>query len=140
VDGKRKPLDRMEEIAAAYVEELTALRPQGPFLVGGYSVGAVVALELALQLTARGHEVPLLVVFDMIAPGYPRRLPLHRRLWIHCQNFRRLEGPAKSAYLQERLRNVKERIFRLVGLGYLNAPDLDVPRATPAGPSTLVGA
>src|SRR5205814_643816 len=58
VDGKRKPLDCMEAIAAEYVKEITAVCPQGPYLLGGYSVGAVVALELALQLTARGHAVP----------------------------------------------------------------------------------
>lgn len=136
VDGKRRPPDRMEEIAAAYAAEILEVCPQGPYVLGGYSVGAVVALELALQLRARGREVPLLVVFDMTAPGYPRKLPLYRRLLIHGQNFWQLQGGAKAAYVRERLKNVKERVFRKAGLGFLNAPDLEASRPAVAPQSS----
>jgi thioesterase domain-containing protein len=37
-------------------------------LLGGYSFGGIVAYEMARQLSAEGHQVPLLAMFDMYAP------------------------------------------------------------------------
>ena len=58
----------VEEIATHYVNELKSVQPEGPYLLGGYSFGGIVAFEMARQLMAAGHEVPLLVMFDMYAP------------------------------------------------------------------------
>lgn len=58
----------VEGIAKHYVSELLSVQPEGPFLLGGYSFGGIVAYEMAQQLTAAGHEVPLLAMFDMPAP------------------------------------------------------------------------
>lgn len=121
VEGTAKPLDRMEEIAANYLKEITARRP-GPYVLAGYSVGGVVAYELATQLRAQGHKVDLLLVFDMLAPGYPKKLPVTRRLLIHAGNFARLSGAEKKAYLRERLQNIQGRIYRHLGLGARIAP------------------
>lgn len=55
-------------MAQYYVEELTSFQPEGAFVLGGWSVGAVIAFEMAQQLRARGREVGLLVLFD----GYLR--------------------------------------------------------------------
>jgi amino acid adenylation domain-containing protein len=49
---------------AAYVSDLEAFLPEGPFALGGHCSGAVTALEVARQLQARGKSVSLLVVFD----------------------------------------------------------------------------
>lgn len=54
----------IREMSRYYVDELVKFQPQGAFFLGGYSVGATIALEMAHQLTARGREVGLLVVFD----------------------------------------------------------------------------
>lgn len=54
----------LPERVAGYVADLEALLPHGPFVVGGHCSGAVAAFEVARQLRARGHRVPLLVVFD----------------------------------------------------------------------------
>src|ERR1041384_7762947 len=77
------PPHRFEAIAAEYVREITALRPRGPYLLGGYSIGAVVALEVALQLQKRGDDVSLLLVFAAYAPGSPPPRSLARRLALH---------------------------------------------------------
>jgi thioesterase domain-containing protein len=60
-------------LAAHYVQALTEFRPQGPIVLGGWSVGAIIALEMAHQLRARGRDVPLLVIFDMLP--WNRRFP-----------------------------------------------------------------
>jgi thioesterase domain-containing protein len=54
----------IESISQYYVDELVKFQPEGDFALGGYSVGAIIALEMAQQLRARGREVNLLVVFD----------------------------------------------------------------------------
>ena len=58
------PLESIEEMAAYYVAALHEMRPRGPFRLGGWSFGGVVAWEMAQQLTAAGHEVDLLTLFD----------------------------------------------------------------------------
>ncbi|HKV41941.1 MAG TPA: amino acid adenylation domain-containing protein [Blastocatellia bacterium] len=58
----------VEETAEAYVEQLLELQPSGPYLIGGWSFGAVVAFEMAKRLRSRNKGVALLVLFDMVAP------------------------------------------------------------------------
>jgi amino acid adenylation domain-containing protein len=124
VDGRCDPPDRIEDIAARYVEEITARRPTGPYIVGGYSIGALVALELALQLRAAGHQVEMVVVFDMFAPGYPRLLPLGRRLISHFRRLAQLPRGERQTYLLSRLHSVKRRLLKRLGLGVFNAPTI----------------
>jgi acyl carrier protein len=40
----------VESIAAHYIKELKTLRPDGPYLLGGYSFGGIVAYEMALSV------------------------------------------------------------------------------------------
>lgn len=54
----------IESMSAYYVEQLIAFQPTGDFRLGGHSVGATIALEIAQQLRARGRDVSLLVVLD----------------------------------------------------------------------------
>jgi pimeloyl-ACP methyl ester carboxylesterase len=54
----------IKSIGQHYVEELVKFQPEGPFFLGGHSVGATIALEMSQQLTAMGRKVSLLVVFD----------------------------------------------------------------------------
>jgi amino acid adenylation domain-containing protein len=75
-DGRRLPLDHVEEMAAAYLEEVRAFQPQGPYHFGGFSFGGLVAFEMARQLHAQGEEVGLLVLFDTVHPGVNRRSTL----------------------------------------------------------------
>jgi thioesterase domain-containing protein len=53
-------------IAAHYVKEIAALRPTGPIALGGWSIGAIIALEMAQQLRRHGRAVAQLVIIDMI--------------------------------------------------------------------------
>ena len=59
---------RVEEMASRYIEELRAVQPEGPYLLGGWSVGGVIAFEMARQLEAEGQGVALLGLFDSITP------------------------------------------------------------------------
>lgn len=63
----------VEAVAAGYVADLQAIRPEGPYLLGGWSTGGVVALEMAQQLRRQGHSVPLLAVIDSHLASAERR-------------------------------------------------------------------
>ncbi|HZO73994.1 MAG TPA: amino acid adenylation domain-containing protein [Ktedonobacteraceae bacterium] len=54
----------LEDLAAHYVTVIQAVQPQGPYLLGGWSMGGVVALEIAQQLHRQGHTIALLAVID----------------------------------------------------------------------------
>jgi thioesterase domain-containing protein/glycosyltransferase involved in cell wall biosynthesis len=61
-------LDDMVPMATRYVAAMRERQARGPYLLGGWSFGALVAFEMARQLEAVGEEVPLLAIFDSMAP------------------------------------------------------------------------
>jgi amino acid adenylation domain-containing protein/non-ribosomal peptide synthase protein (TIGR01720 family) len=64
------PRVTVEETAAEYLEAVRSHQPAGPYRLAGWSFGAVVAFEMARQLTAAGEEVALLALLDQPAsPG-----------------------------------------------------------------------
>ncbi|HEY0172360.1 MAG TPA: amino acid adenylation domain-containing protein [Pyrinomonadaceae bacterium] len=67
-DDTRQAATGVEEMAARYVEEMRGVQPRGPYLIGGWSFGGLVAFEMARQLAARGEEVALLALFDTMPP------------------------------------------------------------------------
>ncbi|MFF6813143.1 amino acid adenylation domain-containing protein, partial [Streptomyces sp. NPDC012403] len=60
----------VEDMAAHYAAAVREALPDGPYRLGGWSMGGVIALEMAAQLTAAGAEVDLLAVIDLMEqPG-----------------------------------------------------------------------
>jgi thioesterase domain-containing protein len=55
-------------MAAYYIEALRSLQAEGPYCIGGWSAGGVVAFEMAQQLAAQGHRVALLALLDARIP------------------------------------------------------------------------
>jgi len=66
-EGLRIP-PTFEAMAAAHIEAMRAVQPEGPYLLGGWCNGGLLAYEMARQLHAAGHLVDLLVAFDMGTP------------------------------------------------------------------------
>ena len=65
----RASLLSIPEMAAYYVQEIRAFQPQGPYYLGGFSAGGLLAYEMALQLTAAGEKVAFLALFDSFIEG-----------------------------------------------------------------------
>jgi len=63
----------IEEMAAQYVEALRTKQPHGPYLLGGWSMGGVIAFEMAQQLQRQGEEVALLALLDTRVPIYDQK-------------------------------------------------------------------
>ncbi len=69
LDGKRECLKSVPEMAALYLQEIRKVQPQGPYRIGGYSFGGLVAYEMAQMIEAQGEQVALLALFD----SYPMK-------------------------------------------------------------------
>ena len=64
IDGAEEPFDRIEDMAQFYLDAIRQVQPHGPYLLAGYSLGGLVTLEMAQQLTAVGEKVALLAMLD----------------------------------------------------------------------------
>ncbi|GHO57487.1 amino acid adenylation domain-containing protein [Ktedonobacter robiniae] len=61
---------RLQDLAARYIKAMYAVQPTGPYHLGGWSLGGVIAFEMAQQLQQQGHTVRTLTLFDSYAPGH----------------------------------------------------------------------
>ncbi|RMH21706.1 MAG: amino acid adenylation domain-containing protein, partial [Acidobacteria bacterium] len=67
-DGRRPAEADLPHLAAAYRRAILDHRARGPYLLGGWCTGGVVAWELARQLAEDGRTVALLALLDSVAP------------------------------------------------------------------------
>ncbi|KAL1484914.1 hypothetical protein MTO96_032290 [Rhipicephalus appendiculatus] len=58
------PTHSIEDMAAAYLQKILTLQPEGPYHLSGYSFGTAIAFEMALQLQAVGASVGSLTLLD----------------------------------------------------------------------------
>jgi natural product biosynthesis luciferase-like monooxygenase protein/amino acid adenylation domain-containing protein len=68
LDDQSQPLSRVEDMAIRYLEAIRSVQPQGPYILGGHSLGGKVAFEIARQLLAQGQEIKFLAIVDATAP------------------------------------------------------------------------
>jgi amino acid adenylation domain-containing protein/FkbM family methyltransferase len=67
--GGGEPQESVEAMAATYAAAVTAAQPEGPLALVGWSVGGVIAWELARQLVRAGRRVETVLLLDTLAPG-----------------------------------------------------------------------
>jgi thioesterase domain-containing protein/acyl carrier protein len=106
----------LESIAACLLQKVRATQPAGPYVIGGFCLGAVLAYELASQLQAAAGEVRLLVLVD---PPNPSHDPADGTIADRWAYFRyaikkaRWLGPRTTInYFLQRLRNPILRLWR----------------------------
>ncbi|MBS2023574.1 MAG: SDR family NAD(P)-dependent oxidoreductase, partial [Deltaproteobacteria bacterium] len=122
-DGRTRPAATVEEAAEAYLAEVRAVVPHGPYLLGGYSGGGVIAYEMAQHLLAAGERVGLLAFIDTYSPFLEMKAPkLGRRL----QRLRSDRLAYLKAVLAQRGEE-RERRQRLVQVDALLAQDAEIP-------------
>jgi len=68
-EGERLRID-IGGLARRYTDEIIAISPKGPYLIGGFSVGGVIAMEVARELTRRGHDIGATVLLDTVYPTW----------------------------------------------------------------------
>jgi hypothetical protein len=72
------------EIAATHIKAMRAVQPEGPYLLGGWCNGALMAYEIARQLQEAGQQVDLLVLMNSMALDYPLRYHFTRKALVFC--------------------------------------------------------
>lgn len=83
-------LPTLEEMAAAQIRTIRAIQPEGPYLLGGFCNGGVIAYEIARQLEASGQTVALLLLIDPSFLMYPVALRTYQAAFIQISKLFRL--------------------------------------------------
>ncbi len=103
LDEEQAPHNRVEDMAADYIREIRTVQPQGPYFLGGFSLGGKVAFEIAQQLNNEGEKVAMLALIDTQAPGWLKPLSVRERVSRHLTNLLRLQPQEKLTYLKKKL-------------------------------------
>jgi acetoacetyl-CoA synthetase len=69
LDGAEEPFDRIEDMAQFFLDAIKEMQPHGPYLLIGYSLGGLVAFEMAQRLVEKGEKVAFLALLE----SYPHR-------------------------------------------------------------------
>jgi thioesterase domain-containing protein len=115
LDGKVIRGQSIEQIAAVYLQEIRMLQPQGPYFLGGFCFGGVVAYEAAQQLLASGEEVALVAMIQTTNPEVIKSSaqdPSLRNWWNRIAKRVDLERSNLAhrgvGYIQQRFRRALE--------------------------------
>jgi len=87
LEAGQEPHERIEDMAACYIDALVKQCPQGPFLLAGWSAGGRVIFEMAQQLIARDRPPALLIFIDCFAPT------------LFADDIRLIESEDEAAYI-----------------------------------------
>lgn len=82
LSGVDEPHDSIDQMAADYIAEILQSNPNGPYALGGFSYGGIVAFEMARQLRAQGKEVTIVAQFDTyVYPAYYYTNPIKKKIF-----------------------------------------------------------
>ncbi len=65
-------MSSVETVAEYYLRGVRTVQPHGPYILCGYSLGGMIAYEMAMRLTEAGEEVRLVGLFDSTPPHIGR--------------------------------------------------------------------
>ncbi len=112
LDGEHPPCTSIPEMATNYIKEIKSVQPQGPYLLSGFSLGGLIAFEIAQQLQAQGQEIELLALVDPTTPNLTSsepdsptttRTPLLTKTISHFKTILNLTARKKVDYVWQRL-------------------------------------
>jgi thioesterase domain-containing protein len=81
-------------------------QPEEPYHLGGWSLGGVVALEMAQQLLAQGQSVALLALLDTSLPSEPDNSGQEYGLDLTLEELDRLAPEEQLPYLWEHVQKL----------------------------------
>ena len=126
LDG-RQSLPSLENIAAAHIKAMRAIQPVGPYLLGGWCNGGLVAYEMARQIQAEGQAVDLLVLMDPEYLIYPASFRWYRAAFNQLGRVLRLSQDKQLDWylrLKHLSRRVNTRLRRKEDPEHLALADL----------------
>jgi surfactin family lipopeptide synthetase A len=106
--GGLQGLPSFEAVASAHIESMRAIQPQGPYLLGGFCNGGLLAYEMAQQLQAAGERVDLLA---LVTPSSTVELRAMLTVSNSLGKLLRFEAN-KQANLFLRVRHALRHVYR----------------------------
>lgn len=111
LNGDGKFLTTFQEMAALYLTEIKKVQPQGPYAIGGYCLGGVIAFEMAQQLAAAGEVAERVIMLDSYNMSRISQKtlwlqkPIHfaQNLWFHAANVLSLNAKERNNFLREKI-------------------------------------
>lgn len=125
---------RIEDMSAYYIEALRTVQPKGPYLIGGWSMGGVVAFDMAQQLHARGERVALLALLDARIPTADEEVAdedFEARLLIDFVHYFGLSMDPREALARLPKHELLERVLEHAKRAGLMPADIEVSHAQP---------
>src|SRR5579872_2966861 len=99
IAGTEPPHERMEDALNGYLAEIRAVRPRGPYVLGGICAGSFVAMGLARALAEAGERVGAAILVD--PPPVPfYQLPGHRDIDLKADRrvYQQLAGNVEQTF------------------------------------------
>jgi thioesterase domain-containing protein len=109
MDGWEEPLSSIQEMAEFHVSAIKEMQPHGPYLLVGYSLGGLVAIEMARHLLGTDDEIALLVMIDSYPPL--RHAPLAQRVGVYARKAMNRARQMLRATPPEHSENNLGRVF-----------------------------
>jgi thioesterase domain-containing protein len=116
LNGDRELHTRIAEMAAHYVAAIREVQPQGPYQIGGWSLGVIIAYEMARQLQQQGQSVSVLALLDQ-GPILPFAKPVDdaeqlvntfgQHISLSVQKLRQMTADEQVAYAWEKARKAR---------------------------------
>ena len=120
LDGRGEARGTVEEMAEHYVSELVKYRSAGPYWLGGYCMGGIVAYEMARQLRSRGSEVRMVAMLDTYNLSAVRKPSEWHALWqkfvFHLENLQQLNAGEWKPYLGEKFLMIVNSAHQVVAI------------------------
>jgi len=82
-DGLEEPCSSVEGMAKDHLEAIKLVQSRGPYILIGYSLGGLVALEIARSLSEAAEHIALLVMIDSYPPL--RYAPLSQQVQVYSR-------------------------------------------------------
>ena len=111
VDGTEISLFSVEDMAAAYIDAIRAARPTGPYLLGGYSSGGLIAHSMAVQLQEQGEKVAALALLDTYSSAIDETASPRQAWRRHRDKFRELRLSEAFPFLRDRVASLRRYCY-----------------------------
>ena len=133
LDGSA-PFETVEEAAQFCLGEIRKVQPHGPYHLGGYCYGGLVAFEMARTLEQLGEKVATLVLIDSYNPAYLRFKPTGemlrrllrfyiRRVALHSRKLHSMGPSVWFRYSAGRVRAMLVHFKRFINKTRKNNPN-----------------
>lgn len=117
LEGELKPSHSIEEMARHYIKDIKSIQVKGPYNLVGWSMGGLIAYEIAAQLTAEGEKVSFVNLIDVPDPdATPEVKSMDEKLFFYYF-ITLLEETIGYKYLKSMSMKIKMIMFLLKNFG-----------------------